>query len=97
MAQVHCRECGVKISETAPTCPKCGARQRGSHSDTKTINHTTALILSIFFGGFGVDRFYMGQTGLGLAKLFTFGGFFIWYFIDIILIATKKIKGVEWE
>ena len=28
MALVHCRECGEMISETAPTCPKCGASQR---------------------------------------------------------------------
>ena len=27
MALVHCRECGEMISESAPTCPKCGARQ----------------------------------------------------------------------
>lgn len=27
MALVHCRECGEMISETAPTCPKCGAKQ----------------------------------------------------------------------
>ncbi len=27
MALVHCRECGEMISDSAPTCPKCGARQ----------------------------------------------------------------------
>lgn len=27
MALVHCRECGEMIAESAPTCPKCGARQ----------------------------------------------------------------------
>lgn len=26
---------------------------------------TTALILSIFVGGFGIDRFYLGYTGMG--------------------------------
>ena len=34
-------------------------------------NPTTALILSIFLGGFGVDRFYIGHTGLGIGKLLT--------------------------
>ncbi|TQR32463.1 TM2 domain-containing protein [Campylobacter sp. MIT 99-7217] len=27
------------------------------------------LILGIFFGGFGIDRFYKGDIGLGIAKL----------------------------
>lgn len=28
MALVHCRECGEMIAESAPTCPKCGAKQK---------------------------------------------------------------------
>ena len=32
-------------------------------------NPTPALSLSIFLGGFGVDRFYIGHTGLGIGKL----------------------------
>ena len=59
-----------------------------------------ALILSIFFGELGIDRFYLGYIGLGILKLITFGGFGIWYIIDIILIATGKLKpkdGSEYE
>ena len=56
----------------------------------------TALLLSIFLGGFGIDRFYLGHVGLGLGKLFTFGGLGIWALIDIIMIATKNVRGVEW-
>lgn len=56
-------------------------------------NPTTALILSIFLGTLGVDRFDIGHVGLGVAKLLlawlTFG---IWTIIDWFLIinATKK-------
>lgn len=34
----------------------------------------TALILSIFLGELGIDRFYMGYIGTGILKLITGGG-----------------------
>ena len=53
---------------------------------------TMALILSIVAGGFGVDRFYIGDTGLGIVKLLTCGGCGIWWLIDLFLImgATRE-------
>ena len=55
----------------------------------------TALLLSIFLGTLGVDRFYMGQTGLGVGKLLTFGGCGVWWLIDVILIATGSAKDAK--
>ncbi len=64
----------------------------------KQVNWTLVLIMSIFFGSLGVDRFIMGKVGTGILKLITLGGFGVWWLIDIILIATKhKFKGVVWE
>ena len=63
-------------------------------------NKTTALLFSILLGGLGVDRFYLGYTGMGLLKLLTGGCLGILYIIDIILIATGKLvpaDGSEYE
>ena len=38
-----------------------------------------ALLLSIFLGQLGIDRFYMGYIGTGILKLITFGGCGIWW------------------
>ncbi|MDD5621857.1 MAG: TM2 domain-containing protein [Actinomycetota bacterium] len=63
----------------------------------KEVNWVLALVMSIVFGQLGVDRFIMGHVGLGILKLITFGGFGVWWLVDIILIATKyKFSNVKW-
>jgi hypothetical protein len=51
----------------------------------------TALLLSFFLGTLGIDRFYLGYTGLGVLKLITLGLCGIWALIDVILIALNNV------
>ena len=53
---------------------------------------TTSLIVSILAGSLGIDRFMIGDTGLGIGKLLTCGGLGIWAIIDWFMIqgATRE-------
>ncbi len=59
-------------------------------------NPTIILVVSILAGYLGIDRFMIGDTGLGIGKLLTCGGLGIWTLVDWFLIqdATKK-KNME--
>jgi TM2 domain-containing membrane protein YozV len=57
---------------------------------------TTSIIVSVLAGPLGIDRFMIGDTGMGIGKLLTCGGFGIWTIIDYFLImgATRE-KNME--
>ncbi len=50
------------------------------------------LLLAILVGGLGIDRFYSGSILLGVLKLFTLGGFGLWWLIDLIMLVTGSYK-----
>lgn len=82
----------------APEATAAAATPVATVQDPHAKNFMVALLLSIFLGNLGIDRFYLGHIGLGVAKLLlgwaTLG---IWWLVDVILIATKKVKNVTWE
>lgn len=64
---------------------------------TELKNPTVALLFSLFFGTLGVDRFYIGDVGLGIAKLlFSWATFGIWTMIDwFVIMGATKARNLE--
>ena len=47
------------------------------------------LIIGTSMGGYGIDRIYIGEVGLGILKLLTCGGLGVWWLIDLFLIMER--------
>lgn len=47
---------------------------------------TICLVISLLGGNLGIDRFFIGDMGLGVGKLLTCGGMGVWSIIDWFLI-----------
>jgi TM2 domain-containing membrane protein YozV len=62
---------------------------------TQNCNYKTTLLLSVFLGFFGIDRFYLGYAAIGLLKLCTFGFMLFGYVIDLILILTQTLEPAD--
>lgn len=66
--------------------------------EPRDVKWIVVLLISIFFGTLGVDRFILGHIWLGILKLITGGGLGIWWLVDIILIASKyPFKNIHWK
>ena len=92
------------FSEDATFCAKLDSSvinvKKPTQERVMTKSKKVALILSIFLGWFGVDRFYLGSIFLGAFKLATVGGFGFWWLVDIFLIASgsaRPANGIAYE
>ena len=71
--------------ELVPDIEKYNEEKIKNCSDLNQKDKTTALILAVLLGPLGVDRFYLGYTGIGILKLLTSGCFGILWIIDMII------------
>lgn len=89
----YCWNCAAETDPNAQVCVQCGVQlpvtTAGGIGGKKKI---TAGLLGIFLGGFGVHRFYLGYSGIGIAQIavtvVTCGAGALWGFIEGILILT---------
>lgn len=72
-----------------PTAPYGRAPNGEPYSDKQKV---VAGLLQIFLGGVGAGRWYLGDTGIALAQLFTCGGLGIWALIDGIMMLTGNVR-----
>jgi len=50
---------------------------------------TMITAVSALVGEFGVDRFLLGDIGLGVLKMLTLGGCLVWWIIDIFFVGKR--------
>lgn len=90
-----CFSCGDVIESHAVVCPRCGIAQPGVTMTTMSASEKRilpAFLLCFLLGVFGAHRFYAGKIGTGILELVTFGGFGIWWLVDIIMIITGSFR-----
>jgi len=89
--KAYCNNCGETTDENAAICSKCGIALKNLGDKSKMI----AGLLGIFLGGFGVHRFYLGYTGIGIIQILvtfvTCGIGSVWGLIEGILILVGNM------
>jgi TM2 domain-containing membrane protein YozV len=106
---MFCHNCGNELKSDAAFCGACGTKanevsvpqaQRDNQQQEliSDFDWQTTLLFCAILGYLGVHRFYVGKIWTGLLKLLTLGGCFIWWIVDIIMIATGSFtdsKGLK--
>jgi TM2 domain/zinc-ribbon domain len=92
----YCHNCGAVIEILASTCAYCGAPQP-SHPGLTEKRILPALLLAVTLGFTGAHRFYAGRPKTATAQLLTLGGAGLWWFADVIMLATGQFRDADGE
>ena len=80
---------GTAYTQSRPVQQQVAYYVRPRPAGASPKSRTVASLLSFFLGGLGIDRFYLGNIGMGVAKLLlgwlTLG---IWPLIDFIIVVA---------
>jgi hypothetical protein len=76
---------------------KCYRDYADPECRTKRKSQMTAYFLSIFFGYFGVDRFYLGLYYSAFAKFATLGLCGLWYVYDVVRIGSAPVYAYDYR
>jgi len=83
----HCVPWDSSKKNTPLFC-KCNHNWGDPECRTRRKPQLTAYALSLGGGIFGLDQFYLGNTGMGIVKLCSLGGFGFLYLKDVVEIGT---------
>jgi len=93
---MYCPKCGSQNDDGCNFCKVCGInlfiKSTNNMNEIRIVsekNWFVALLLCIFLGAIGIHRFYVGKMGTAILMILTFGGFGIWWAIDLIFIVTN--------
>jgi hypothetical protein len=82
----YCQNCGAQIDQKAVICPKCGVPATGGPGAKEPKSRSTAIILTLFLGGIGIHKLYLGVGRWWLYLLFC------WTFIPSIIALVELIQ-----
>lgn len=80
----------IAYDDGTPSQPRPG--ESPPQPATVSHKHFVAVVLSVLLGVLGIDRMYTGRVGLGILKLITLGGVFIWWIVDMCLMGMGSAR-----